>query len=137
MQATPALATRGLALTASTLNKKVYELRTYNIVPKDYAQFLQLSREKIHLRFEVSKCLGYWCTDLGGLNEVVHIWEYDDYAQRKTVRQILGADQKWQSEYFQKILPMLACQTNATMFPLDCCPVSEKPSEDDQSKSLK
>ncbi len=28
------------------------------------------------LRTAHSKLIGYWNTDLGGVNEVVHIWEY-------------------------------------------------------------
>ncbi len=30
------------------------------------------------LRTAHSKLIGYWSTDLGGVNEVVHIWEYGE-----------------------------------------------------------
>ena len=55
---------------------KIYELRTYSIKPECMKPFLELTFEKFHLRTEVSKLHGYWTAELGGLNQVVHIWEY-------------------------------------------------------------
>lgn len=55
---------------------KVYELRTYAIWPQHLKDFLYLTTEEFHLRTSQSKLIGYWTTELGGLNEVVHIWEY-------------------------------------------------------------
>jgi len=93
----------------------VYELRTYNLVAKEFGQFLSLSKDKFHLRTSHSVLLGYWTTELGGLNQVVHLWQYDSYAHRAGVRARLGRDQEWQSEYFQKILPWLQHQNNLTL----------------------
>ena len=50
--------------------------RTYDLVPKDVGKFLSLSAEKFHLRTSHSVLLGYWTTELGGLNQVVHLWQY-------------------------------------------------------------
>ena len=55
---------------------KIYELRTYSIKPECMKPFLELTFENFHLRTEVSKLHGYWTAELGGLNQVVHIWEY-------------------------------------------------------------
>ena len=57
----------------------MYELRTYSIQPAEFGSFIKLTQEQIHLRTSHSKLLGYWTSDLGGLNEVVHIWEYGQY----------------------------------------------------------
>merc|ERR1712071_109166 len=57
---------------------KVYELRTYNIWPQCFKAFLNLTSEEFHLRTAQSKLVGYWTSELGGLNEVVHIWEYGE-----------------------------------------------------------
>lgn len=56
--------------------RKLYELRTYTLKPARYAEFLKMSNEHMHLRTAHSKLIGYWTSELGGLNEVVHIWEY-------------------------------------------------------------
>ena len=56
--------------------RKLYELRTYSIKPARTAEFLKMSNEHMNLRMAHSKLIGYWTCELGGLNEVVHIWEY-------------------------------------------------------------
>ena len=79
----------------------------------------------------VSWIEGYWTAELGGLNQVVHIWKYgkyhtisefldkkdflDSYQHRASVRAKLGGDPEWQAEYFQKILPWLQHQDNCTL----------------------
>lgn len=55
---------------------KMYELRTYAVNPANFGEFLKLTSEKFHLRTAHSRLIGYWATELGGVNEVVHIWEY-------------------------------------------------------------
>ncbi|XP_019638376.1 PREDICTED: cyclic nucleotide-binding domain-containing protein 1-like [Branchiostoma belcheri] len=96
-------------------DRKLYELRTYSIRPDCFGDFLKLSDEKMHMRMEHSKLIGYWRTELGGINEVVHIWEYDNFSHRAAVRQALAADPEWVGKYFSKILPMLVKQENVVM----------------------
>ena len=57
-------------------SSKIYELRTYSIKPECMKPFLELTFEKFHLRTQFSVLHGYWTAELGGLNQVVHIWEY-------------------------------------------------------------
>ena len=39
--------------------------------------FMKLTRDYIHLKSDSnSKLKGYWTSEIGGLNEVTHIWEY-------------------------------------------------------------
>lgn len=38
-------------------------------------------------------------TEIGGVNEAVHLWEYDDLAHRASVRSAMSKDSKWISEY--------------------------------------
>merc|ERR1712055_93252 len=99
----------------STGNSPVYELRTYSLVPSKVGAFMALSKDKFHLRTEHSKLLGYWTVELGGLNQVTHLWEYDSYSHRAGVRAKLGGHQQWQEEYFQKILPWLQHQDNMAL----------------------
>ena len=90
-----------------------------------------LPQEKFHLRTQHSVLLGYWTSELGGLNQVVHLWQYgefvpdtlpgltvpcaESYSHRAAVRARLGADAEWQQEYFQQILPWLQHQDNLTL----------------------
>jgi len=100
---------------SSSPSNPIFELRTYNLVPKDVGKFLALSKEKFHLRTQHSVLLGYWTTELGGLNQVVHLWQYESYSHRAEIRARLGGDQEWQQEYFQRILPWLQHQDNLTL----------------------
>ena len=66
------------------------ELRTYALKPSHFGKYIQLSNEKFHLRTAHSKLNGFWIHDLGGLNAVTHLWEYQDLADRAQVRANLG-----------------------------------------------
>ena len=57
---------------------KLYELRTYAIKPDTFGEFNKVMQECYALRTAHSKLIGYWSTELGGVNEVVHIWEYGE-----------------------------------------------------------
>lgn len=96
----------------------LYELRWYTIAPEHYPSFLKLTEEKIHLRTEHSPLLGYWTTELGGLNEVVHIWGYESLVQRQRIRNTLGKAEEWNKEYMSKMRPMIQAQENALMIPM-------------------
>lgn len=100
-------------------NTKIYEVRTYYVKPKAFAEFLQLTSEYIHLKSDAnSKLNGYWTSDIGGVNEVTHIWEYDSYAQRAEARKALQQDQTWINKYIKKMLKMLVKQDNFVMTPV-------------------
>ena len=41
---------------------------------------MQLTYDYIHLKADSnSKLNGYWTSDIGGLNEITHIWEYGNF----------------------------------------------------------
>ena len=120
---------RKLFSNSAAAKEKIYELRTYSIQPSRFVEFLKLTEEKIHLRTAHSKIIGYWSTELGGLNEVVHIWEYgklsltslkslvilcllDSFEQRTGVRKRLAADKNWVESYVSKAFPMISSQVS-------------------------
>jgi hypothetical protein len=94
---------------------KVYELRIYKCKPKHYGDFLKLTNQKISLRTAASKLVGYWCTEIGGVNEVVHIWEYDSMQHRQNVRASLGQNIEWQSKYISEVKHMWDQQDNSLL----------------------
>ncbi|XP_045112025.1 protein NipSnap homolog 3A-like [Portunus trituberculatus] len=97
----------------------VYELRTYTVYPDKMREFLDLTAKEFHLRTAHSKLFGYWTSEIGGLNQVVHIWEYGSLSERAGVRARLAADSEWIKRYFSHILTMIPCQDNVllTMIP--------------------
>ncbi|KAK7141027.1 hypothetical protein R3I93_015240 [Phoxinus phoxinus] len=97
-------------------NGNFYEFRTYYIQPHLNAAFLKLTNEKIHLRTAHSELLGYWSVEYGGVNQVFHIWKYDSYAQRASVRAALAQDPSWIEQYISKAMPMLSTQDNEVTY---------------------
>lgn len=96
-------------------NSKVYELRVYQIKPESAKPFMELSKEWLHLRTQHSVLIGYWTSEIGGINDMVHIWEYDSLDHRAKVRQALANDASWIANYFGKILPMMSRQENSLL----------------------
>ena len=91
---------------------KLQELRIYEIKPEYFAAYLKLTSEMYHLRTKHSPLLGYWITEIGGQNEVCHLWEWESLEQRAQVREAMKADKSWFDDYLSKILPWLVKQSN-------------------------
>lgn len=41
--------------------------------------YLQITKGKYHLRKAHSKLVGSWITEIGDVNEALHLWEYGKY----------------------------------------------------------
>ena len=53
--------------------------------------------------------VGYYFSETGPQNLVVHLWAYDDLNQRERCRAALSADPGWQA-YLPKIRPLMITQ---------------------------
>ena len=51
----------------------------------------------------LGRCIGFFVTELGTLNQVVHLWAYDDLAHRERARATMVQDPDWAT--FVKDLP--------------------------------
>ncbi len=58
--------------------------------------------------------VGYYVTEVGLPNLVVHMWAYDDLNQRERCRAALSADPGWQA-YLPKIRPLILTQDTRIM----------------------
>ncbi|NNE85421.1 MAG: NIPSNAP family protein, partial [Alphaproteobacteria bacterium] len=59
---------------------------------------------------DYGKLEGYWFTDIGPLNQVMHLWSYTDMAERDRLRKELGALDAWTKEYVPAIRPLIINQ---------------------------
>ena len=48
------------------------------------------------------KPAGWYYTDIGPLNRIVHIWAYQDYAHFQEAREAVRNDPRWTGEYLPK-----------------------------------
>ncbi|EFA82488.1 hypothetical protein PPL_04913 [Heterostelium album PN500] len=97
------------------VENRVYELRTYSISLENFANFISLTQEHMHMRAKHSKLCGYWMSELGGINEVVHLWEYSSLDHRAQVRSNLRFDKDWNEKYMAKMKPMVLKQENIVL----------------------
>ncbi|XP_074389502.1 protein NipSnap homolog 3A isoform X2 [Zonotrichia albicollis] len=53
-----------------------YEIRTYDIKPAKMKEFLEMVSKYFHFRTAHSELVGFWYSELGAMNKVLHIWKY-------------------------------------------------------------
>ena len=92
----------------------IHELRTYTLHPGKQAEYLKLSGDlsrKIRAD-DYGKLEGFWSTEFGTLNQLVHLWSYPDLNERERLRMALGKNERWVKEYVPQIRPLLVSQEN-------------------------
>ena len=70
----------------------IYEVRTYTLRPGTMAEFEERYAKRLPLREKHSKLGAFWHTEVGPLNQVIHVYPYDDLQQRTAVRTALAQD---------------------------------------------
>ena len=74
----------------------IYEFRTYDLQPRTVPEFEKRAAEKIKEgRQDYSQLFGFWYTEAGPLNQVVHVWPYADMNERLAIRAKAVEDGVW------------------------------------------
>ncbi len=69
-------------------------------------------QEGLHLQRDVlGGLLGYFTTEVGELNAIVSLWEYDSFEERQRRRLRLAQSSQWR-EYLKKVRPMIKTMNN-------------------------
>ena len=79
----------------------IYELRTYTtnpgMAPVHATNAGTVGRD---IRGDdYGKLVGHWLTEIGPLNQSMHLWEYADLNDRMAKRAALAKNERWQNEY--------------------------------------
>ena len=64
----------------------IFEMRTYLLKPGTPLQAEQAFGERIEARSKLSRIAGFWRTEVGTLNQSIHIWPYKDVNERDQIR---------------------------------------------------
>jgi hypothetical protein len=64
----------------------IVEMRTYTLQPGTVPQFEERFAQALPIRAKVSPLAAFWHTEVGPLNQVIHVWPYDDLEQRTRLR---------------------------------------------------
>jgi NIPSNAP len=73
----------------------IYEIRTYGLKPGSLAEVEKRFAEGYEARKKYSPLTAFWHTEIGPLNEIVHVWAYPDHAERARVRAAAANDPNW------------------------------------------
>jgi len=75
----------------------IYEMRTYTLKPTRVADWLALyKQEALAVQQEhLGNLVGFFTTEFGVANQVVHIWAYESLDDRSARRARMAADPRW------------------------------------------
>lgn len=91
----------------------IYELRTYCVVVGKMSELTKLYETEgwAALSKHPKKLIGYFTGDIGALNQLVHMWKFDDDVDRRAFWAGVYADPAFMS-FVAKIRPMMLSQEN-------------------------
>src|SRR5437762_11661607 len=70
----------------------IYEVRTDTLRPGTVAEYEERYAKRLPMREKHSKLGAFWHTEFGPLNQVVHVYPYDDLQHRTRVRAAMAQD---------------------------------------------
>lgn len=96
----------------------IYELRTYEVIPGKMAEVIELYRTEgwSAIQAHPQRLVGYFTGDIGALNELIHIWKFNDDADRRAFWGALMSDPQFLA-FAKKIRPLFHAQKNKLMMP--------------------
>jgi hypothetical protein len=104
----------------------IIDHRTYTIYPTKLPKWLKLYEEyglPVQQR-HLGKLIGFFVSEIGPLNQVVHLWQYEDVADRQRRRASMAEDPAWQ-EFMRRNeeLGALQHQENKILLPAAFSPI--------------
>ena len=73
----------------------IYEVRTYRLKPGSIAECEQRFAEALPHREKYSPLGAFWHTEIGPLNQIIHVWPYETLQQRTDIRAQAAKDPQW------------------------------------------
>src|SRR5450759_99064 len=73
----------------------IYEVRTYDIKPRSLAEVEKRFGETYEKRKKYSELAAFWHTEIGPLNQILHVWHYKDLEERARIRAAAVRDKAW------------------------------------------
>ncbi|PIP01393.1 NIPSNAP family protein [Pleomorphomonas carboxyditropha] len=96
----------------------ILDERTYSIEPAHVGTYLDLYVDE-GMAIQVGHLgtlVGWFTQDIGAVNDVVHIWQYDDLADRQRRRAAMEADPAWQA-FRAKAAPLVQAMRSRILKP--------------------
>lgn len=100
----------------------VYELRRYTAHPGKVPEWAQLMQAAAAERRKVSRIVGVWTSEIGVLNQIVHLWAYKDLNERAAARAQAMSLLSWR-DFVSKVPPLLARMESTILNPAPFSPM--------------
>jgi NIPSNAP protein len=99
----------------------LYELRTYTLHVGKMAEAVKLYQEigfpALQKGGQDKKLVGYFQSDTGTINQLVHLWKFDDDADRRAHWTGLSANKDFAEGFASKFRPLLMTQEVKLLHP--------------------
>lgn len=94
----------------------IVEQRTYTLVPGATAEYLEIyEREGLEIQRPIlGNLFGYFSSEVGPLNRIVHMWAYEDFEDRARRRAELLSNPDW-NDFVKKLRPLIQHQESCIL----------------------
>ena len=99
----------------------IYEVRTYNFEVRGLGPAMEIWAEAYEHRKKYSELAGAFYTDIGPLNQFIHIWPYESPDERMRIRKEAEGDANWPP----KIAEYMAGMRSEIFIPCEGSPLLE------------
>ena len=103
----------------------IYDFRMYTLKPGSTPTYMEAVEElalPIRQRYGI-KLAGWYYSDVGELNQVVHIWGYRDHVHLAEAKAQVYADPDWKEKYIPRVQHLVVAQKTYLMLSPDFAPV--------------
>src|SRR5919205_480927 len=73
----------------------IIEMRTYTLKPGSIPKFEERFGAALKVREKFSKLGAFWHSEVGQLNQVIHVWPYASFEERTKVRAEAAKAEGW------------------------------------------
>lgn len=98
----------------------IIEMRTYNIKTGRLNDFIKIYNDDIRETHTLilGNQIGFFYSEFGKLNQVIHLYGYDSYEDRNKRRKELSNNQEFKS-YVKKVMSLIDSQENQILLPTE------------------
>ena len=102
----------------------IVEHRTYTLAPGKLPEFINIYPElgAPHQIPILGNLIGVFTTEIGPLNQIIHLWGYDDAADRDRRRAELAQNTEW-PKYLAKGVPLIQQMEAKILVPAPYSPI--------------
>jgi len=102
----------------------IVEERIYTLHPGKLAEYVSIYQaDGLAIQTKIlGRMVGYFTTEFGPLNQVIHMWAYESFEERARRRAELAAHPDWKA-YIAKTRAFIQAQENKILNPTSFSPV--------------